>query len=279
MFQNVVVVGGSASAVDIVRSLEGFSKSITLSIRGPVESPFMIYQVLRSLIPKSVNIKPEIKAFSNAKGEVDGSIVFEDDSELDNIDQIIFCTGFNSRMPFLGDLVIPKSQSEVNMFPPRPIYDDVPESHVVLGPQFPLNLYRECFLMSDPTLTFVGQLPYFSTSSQFDHQARAVARVWSGAALLPNTNLMLKYAAEYNDGTSPQDIFKSDKRRREPFVQWLNHHANELGVTKKDGNKYEPLENYREDYEAVAVGYMKQWISQSEENFRKSKEYIYKHYI
>lgn len=275
----MVVVGGSVSAIDIVRSLEGFAKTITISIKGPFESPFLIYQILRSLIPKSVNIKPEIKTFSNAKGEVDGSVVFEDDTALDSIDHVIFCTGFNSRMPFLGDLVIPKEQADVKLIPPRPIYDDVPDSHVVLGPQFPLNLYREAFLMSDPTLTFVGQPPFFSTPSQFDTQARAVARVWTGAALLPNTNLMLKYAAEHDDGISPVELFNGDRRRREPFVVWLNHHANETHASDKDGNIYKPLENYREDYEAEGLKTMTKWITESEKTLKKTKDYINKHYL
>lgn len=275
----MVVVGGSVSAVDIVRSLEGFAKTITISIKGPFESPFLIYQLLRSLIPKSVSIKPEIKAFSNVKGEVDGSVVFEDDTALDNIDHVIFCTGFNSRMPFLGDLVIPKEQADVKVLPPRPIYDDVPESHVVLGPQFPLNLYREAFLMSDPTLTFVGQPPFFSTPSQFDTQARAVARVWTGAALLPNTNLMLKYAAEHDDGISPVELFNGDRRRREPFVVWLNHHANEIRASDKDRKIYKPVENYREDYEVEGLKTMTQWITDSEETLKKTKDYINKHYL
>ncbi|CEP17173.1 hypothetical protein [Parasitella parasitica] len=274
--KNVVIVGGSISAVDIVRSLEGFAKSITISIKAPFESPLKIYQVLRSLIPKSVSIKPEIKSFSNAAGEVDGSIVFLDDTALDNIDQVIFCTGFNNRLPFMGDLAIPKEQSDVKYVPPRPIYDDVPESHVVLGPQFPLNLYREAFLMSDPTLTFVGQPPFFSTISQFDTQARAVARVWSGGALLPNTNLMLKYAAEHDDGIDPQELFHGDRRRREPFVIWLNHHAREL---HKDEKECPPIVNYREDYEAEGFRTMELWITNSEENLKKTKDYINEHYL
>ncbi|KAI8644725.1 hypothetical protein BD408DRAFT_412797 [Parasitella parasitica] len=272
----VVVVGGSISAVDIVRSLEGFAKSISISIKAPFESPLKIYQLLRSLIPKSVSIKPEIKSFSNAAGEIDGSVVFEDGTALDNIDQVIFCTGFISRLPFLGDLVIPKEQSDVRYVPPRPIYDNVPDSHVVLGPQFPLNVYREAFLMSDPTLTFVGQPPFFSTISQFDTQARAVARVWSSAALLPNTNLMLKYAAEHDDGIDPQELFNGDRRRREPFVIWLNHHARELS---KDEKEYPPLVNYKEDYEAEGLRTMESWITDSEENLKKTKEYITKHYL
>ncbi|GAN00763.1 FAD dependent oxidoreductase [Mucor ambiguus] len=269
--KNVLVVGGSVSAVDIVRSLEGFAKTITISIKGPFDSPFVIYQVLRSLIPKCVDVKPEVKAFSNAEGQVDGSVIFEDDSTLDNIDQVIFCSGFNSRMPFLGDLVIPKGKEDVRYAPPRPIYDDVPESHVVLGPQFPLNVYRESFLISDPTMAFVGQPPFFSPLSQYDTQARAVARVWSGAALLPNENLMLKYAAEHDDGLSPLELFNGDRRRREPLIVWLNHHA--TSVAANNGKEYPPLENYREDYEEEGLKSMKHWVVASTENFKKAREH------
>ncbi|KAL7334145.1 hypothetical protein PS15p_202955 [Mucor circinelloides] len=270
--KNVLVVGGSISAVDIVRSLEGFAKSITISIKGPFESPFLIYQLLRSLIPTCVDVKPEIRAFSNAEGQVDGSVIFEDDSTLENIDQVIFCSGFNSRMPFLGDLVIPKEKEDVRYAPPRPIYDDVPESHVVLGPQFPLNVYRESFLISDPTLAFIGQPPFFSPLTQYDTQARAVARVWSGAALLPNENLMLKYSAEHDDGLDPQELFNGDRRRREPFIIWLNHHA--AHITAKNGKEYPPLENYREDYEEEGLKSMKQWVAASTENFKRVREHI-----
>ncbi|KAL9544528.1 hypothetical protein MBANPS3_007573 [Mucor bainieri] len=275
--KNVLVVGGSVSAVDIVRSLEGFAKSITISIKGPFESPFVIYQILRSVIPKCVNVKPELKAFSNAEGQVDGSVVFEDGSTLDNIDQVIFCSGFNSRMPFLGDLVIPKGKEDVKFAPPRPIYDDVPESHVVLGPQFPLNVYRESFLISDPTMAFVGLPPFFSPLAQYDAQARAVARVWSGAALLPSENLMLKYAAEHDDGLSPLELFNGYRRRREPFIVWLNHHATR--VAAKNGKEYSPLENYEEGYEEEGLNSIKYWVEASTENFRRAREHIKEHVL
>lgn len=271
----MLVVGGSVSAVDIVRSLEGFAKSMTISIKGPLESPFIIYQLLRSLIPKCVDVKPEVKSFSNAEGQVDGSVVFEDGSTLDSIDQVIFCSGFNSRMPFLGDLVIPKAKEDVKYAPPRPIYDDVPESHVVLGPQFPLNVYHESFLISDPTMAFVGQPPFFSPLPQYDTQARAVARVWGGAALLPNENLMLKYTAEHDDGLSPLELFNGDRRRREPLIVWLNHHA--TSVTAKNGKEYPALENYKEDYEEEGLKSMQQWVALSTENFKKTRERILEH--
>ncbi|RCH80949.1 hypothetical protein CU098_006594, partial [Rhizopus stolonifer] len=85
--KHVLLIGGSISAVDIARSLEGFSTTTTMAIKGPFESPFPIYNIVRSTIPRSVSIKPNVAAFSNEKGEIDGTILFEDDTVLDDVDQ------------------------------------------------------------------------------------------------------------------------------------------------------------------------------------------------
>ncbi|KAI7907466.1 uncharacterized protein BX663DRAFT_491014 [Cokeromyces recurvatus] len=278
--KNVLVIGGSISAIDIVRSLEGFAKTITMTLRGPFESLVPILNVIRSKIPKSVIIKPNIASFSNENDKVDGTIVFEDGTALDNIDHIIFCTGFMDRMPFLGDLVIEKGQlEEANVFTtPRPIYDDdVPDSHVVKGPKVPLNVYREIFLMSDPTLTFVGISPYFVTWSHFDTQAQAVARVWSGHSYLPNKELMQKFTSEHNSGLNPYELFNIDRRRREPYIVWLNYHEEEIQTD--DTARLPKLENYREDYEEEYQKIAEIWGNISDENFKRARAYINEHYL
>ncbi|KAI9487654.1 MAG: hypothetical protein EXX96DRAFT_554116 [Benjaminiella poitrasii] len=274
--QNVLVIGGSISAVDVVRSIDGFAKRTTLAIKGPFESPFPLFNVIRSKIPKSVNIKPNVAAFSNKEDEVDGTVSFEDGTALEDIDQVIFCTGFMNRMAFLGDAVIPKNDiEEAKLFTaPRPIYDDVPDSHVVMGPRYPLNVYRDVFLISDPTLTFVGLPPYFSTLSQFDTQAQAVARVWSGYARLPSKEWMQKFTSENKTGVNSIKEINTDRKRREPLLVWLNHHADEL--RQVDLPK---LENYQEDYEKEYGKVVESWGQTSDENFKRTKAYIYEHYL
>lgn len=272
LVQDVLVVGGAISAVDVVRGLEGFAKSITMSIDGPLETPFYIINLIRSKIPETVTIKPNIAAFSDADGNVDGTILFTDDTTI-QVDHVIFCTGFINRLKYLGDLLIRKDEEELekekDMFP-RPSYADVPESHVVVNSRFPLNVYREVFVISDPTLAFVGFPPYFSTPSHFDTHARTVARVWSGNATLPNAELMDKFTSEFESGISPLEIFHADRQRREPFIQWINHHASALNPDLPK------LENYPADYEERGDYTMTIWADKSDENFAATKQRIQK---
>lgn len=249
-----------------------------MSLNGPVESPFFIINLVRSLIPKSVTIKSNIASFSNADGNVDGSILFKDDSIINSVDNVIFCTGFINRIGYLGDLVIQKDEAELkkeqDIFP-RPSYADVPESHVVVSSRYPLNVYREVFLMSDPTFAFVGFPPYFSTPSHFDTHARTVARVWSGNAVLPSVELMYKFTSEFVSGISPLEIYHADRQRREPFIVWLNHHATALNPD----TELPKLENYPDNYEERAEATMGMWGDTSEKNIQKTKQYIKEHYL
>lgn len=245
-----------------------------MSFKNPFEEPVYVYQVFRSKIPKSVIIKPNIAAFSNKDGVVDGSILFEDGTSLNDIDHVIFATGFLNRMTYLGNLAIEKNASEVAWFPPRPLYDDVPESHIVLGPTLPLNVYRHVFLMSDPTLAFVGNMPFFGMPPFFDSQAYSVARVWSGRALLPNKEIMYKSTAEFDIGHSPLALFTADRLRREVYISWLNYHAEE---TK--GEPLPKIKNFGDDYEEEALKAIEIWGKASTQSFEKSKKYIQEHLL
>ncbi|KAI8358530.1 hypothetical protein BD560DRAFT_405692 [Blakeslea trispora] len=271
--KHVLVIGGGISAVDIVRGLEGFSAMTTMAIHGPFESPYAIYNIVRSTIPRSVSIKPNVSAFSDKLGNVNGCITFEDGTILDDVNQVIFCTGFSTRLNFMDGLVIDKTDAEAKLPPPRPLYDDIPPSHIALGPKYPLNVYREAFLMSDPTMTFVGLPPIVSTPTHFDVQAISVARVWTGKAFLPDVPYMLKFASEFNPGIALKQLFINDRKRRVPFTTWLNHHAKQI-----EANKTLPvIEDYPENYEEIADEAINHWILFSHENFKKIKEQILSH--
>jgi hypothetical protein len=265
----------------VARALDGFAKSVTVSMDGPFESPFPIFNLVRSTLSKSIIIKSNISSFSNVDGQVDGTILFEDGSTIDHIDHVIFCTGFVNRLGYLGDLVQEKDEAEVQKEQytiPRPSYIDVRDSHVVIGPKFPLNVYREVFVISDPTLAFVGQPQSLSTFSHFDTQAHAVARVWTGHALLPNKELMDKFTSEFDSGISPYALFDADRRRREPFITWLNYHAK---IINQDNAAVEiqELKNYADDYEEEGQKTMDAWGEISERNIQKTKQYIRSHYL
>jgi hypothetical protein len=251
------------SGVDIARSLEGFAKSITISIKGPFVSPNPINNVLRQLIPKDAVIKPVIASFSNPDGKVDGSITFEDGSVMKEVDQVIFCIGYSLSLGYMKQLVIKDDQQSTKEGLP---YADVPEVHVVLGPKSPLNVYHDTFLMSDPTFCFVSVPRFFSLSPYFDIQARTIARVWSNNAHIPSHEKMHQIEAEFKPDI-PVDPFASDRVQREMFVQWLNYQAEHMG--RSDLTKFN---SYDKSYEEESWQTFKTVGEATEGRFQKTRE-------
>ncbi|GAA5808208.1 hypothetical protein MFLAVUS_001593 [Mucor flavus] len=272
--KNVLIVGGSISACDISRSLEGFARTVTMSMRGPFESSSYIFNLVRSAIPKSTSIRPNITSFSNIQGHVDGSVLFEDGTVLDSIDHVIFCTGYTNNLGFFGTNM-EEDYEPTGMNPePTQTYADVPEAKVIVRGSYPLNVYQEVFLMSDPTFAFVGYAPYFVTPTHFDTQAQAVARVWTGNALLPTVELMSKFTQEYDLGLDPAGLYEVDRRRKEHFSTWLNHHAKILH--KDDGVELPEVENYPEYWEKEGPEAMLKLVDISENHYKETREAIKK---
>ncbi|KAI9015657.1 hypothetical protein CLU79DRAFT_707493 [Phycomyces nitens] len=222
---NVLVVGGHSSAVDVTRHLEGVAKNVYLSYRGPREIESNIFALIRTGIPESTIIVPELVSFSNADGQVDGTLKFIDGQTLEGIDRIVFCTGFTSNYSFLDDLTIETSEEY------KKLGHESLETPATDG-QTVFNSYRHLFFIPDPTLTFIGAPPNLTTIPFFDYQARAVARVWAGKALLPTQENMFSFVKEdkpvcygLSFGDGPELL------RCEDLVVWLNSHAQALGHT------------------------------------------------
>ncbi|KAI9277807.1 hypothetical protein BY458DRAFT_432547 [Sporodiniella umbellata] len=262
--KNVLIIGARVSGVDLARSIEGFAKSVTMSIKGPFVTSNPIENSVRALIPKDTIIKPTIASYSTPEGCVDGTITFEDGTTMDNIDQVVFCTGYRTSLRYLQDLIIEDYQPSSKV-----IYEDVPKSHVVLGSKHALNTYHETFLLSDPTLCFISMSSRFSITPFFDSQARTIARVWTGNAYLPESSYMHRLAAEFKPDY-PEDEFACDRMRREVFVTWLNNHA------EKSGKSLPHIENFGPNYEEEGKKLFKTWGELTEANFRRSRERLLK---
>lgn len=152
--KRVVVVGNSASGRDI--SLE-----LTQVAQKPV------YQSRRSRAkwegdeaPSGIEWKPIIKEFRD-----DGRIIFTDDTHLDDIDVVLYCTGYKASFPFWNE--------ETNG---GPLWDY--QSDRIVGS------YLHTFFQDFPTLGIVG-LPRTLTFRSFEYQAIALARLWSNRAAVP----------------------------------------------------------------------------------------------
>ncbi|KAF5669970.1 flavin-containing protein [Fusarium heterosporum] len=152
--KKVLVIGNSASGHDIA-----------VDLRQAVKLP--LYQSRRSRgrldgdgPPPGVEWKTVIKEY-----RIDGSIVFEDGTELADIDHVIYCTGYLPSYPFWN--------SKANG---RPLFDYENKKLI--------NNYWHTFIQDIPNLAVIG-MPRVLTFRSFEYQAVAVARLFSGRNTIP----------------------------------------------------------------------------------------------
>ncbi|KAK1465741.1 hypothetical protein CMEL01_11733 [Colletotrichum melonis] len=148
--KKIVTIGNSASGHDVTEEL-------VQTVRTPV------YQSRRSKSrwdgdepPPGIAWKPIIKEF-----RLDGRVIFEDDSYLDDVDHIIYCTGYKPSYPFWN--------SEANGG--RALYDYKSGKLI--------KTFWHTFFQDFQTLGIVG-MPRVLTFRSFEYQAIALARVFSG---------------------------------------------------------------------------------------------------
>lgn len=146
--QKVIIVGNSASGHDISIELSNvISQPVYLSRRSKA-------QWEGDKPPPGIEWKPTILKYHQ-----NGRIEFTDASYLDDVDAIIYCTGYKASFPFWN--------GKVNG---RPLWDY--EADRMRG------TYLHTFIHDFPTLGIVG-LPRTLTFRSFEYQAIALARVWS----------------------------------------------------------------------------------------------------
>ncbi len=136
MAQSVVVVGASVSASEIIHEILPYSKHPILgSLRG---DPLPAFGFVPWTHPHIV-IKKQITKFDPDTGR----IFFADGSHADNVDHVIFGTGYTFSLPYLPD-VQEKVKKEYRRLP---------------------GVYQHTFNIDDPSLVFVGMVsfaPYYS---------------------------------------------------------------------------------------------------------------------
>ncbi|KAK3372584.1 hypothetical protein B0H63DRAFT_503686 [Podospora didyma] len=165
--KKVLTIGNSASGHDVTQELISAAH-------------LPVYQSRRSASrwdgdepPPGIVWKPVIKEY-----RLDGSIVFEDGTILDDIDTVIYCTGYLPSFPFWN--------TKANG---RPLWDYAAGKLI--------NVYWHTFFQDFPTLAIVG-MPRVLTFRGFEYQAIALARLWSkrNAAPLPPIKEQKKWESE-----------------------------------------------------------------------------------
>lgn len=122
LFQRVVVVGGSISAFDALHDIRLVAK---LPVISCLRKPNAVFTEAAFTHPDLV-VKPQIKSFSPDLGR----ITFSDGSWVDDVDVVLFATGYDFSVPFLPDL--------------KGVNKRIP------------GLYQHVFKTDNPSLAFIG---------------------------------------------------------------------------------------------------------------------------
>lgn len=127
-WQRVIVVGGSVSAFDAVHDIRRVSK---LPLISSLRKASPIFGPAAFAHPNVVN-RPHISAFDANTGR----ITFADGTSVDDVDVVLFATGYEFSFPFLPGV--------------KPVNGRIP------------GLYQHVFSTCDPTLAFLGMVRNYS---------------------------------------------------------------------------------------------------------------------
>ncbi|XP_018577355.1 flavin-containing monooxygenase FMO GS-OX-like 4 isoform X3 [Anoplophora glabripennis] len=116
--KRVIVIGGGPSGVDISRIIAEVADKVYVSLKSGTD--------VQDKFSEKVIIKPEILKFT------ENTVVFEGNSE-ENIDDIIFCTGYIYSYPFLS-----------------------PNCGIQVEDNWVKYLYKQIININHPTMAFIG---------------------------------------------------------------------------------------------------------------------------
>lgn len=118
------MVGGSISAFDAVHDIRLVSK---LPVISSLRKPNPLFTEAAFTHPH-VTVKPQIESFNPDSGR----ITFSDGSSVDDVDVVLFATGYDFSVPFLPDL--------------KGVNKRIP------------GLYQHVFKSDNPSLAFIGMV-------------------------------------------------------------------------------------------------------------------------
>ena len=164
--KRVVTVGASISGPDIAYSLADVAETpLNCVVRGRYHPYFFDFAFQHPNIIR----RPPITHIISNRDTNERTVYFEDGTKLEDVDHIIFGTGYSWTLPFLPELA---STIRNNRLP---------------------NLYQHVFWRDDPTLCFVGAVAAGFTFKVFEWQAVLAARFLAGRITLPPTTEQMKW--------------------------------------------------------------------------------------
>lgn len=174
--QKVLIIGNSASGIDISTQLLTVAKSITMSCATE--------PMFKGIVEDQTEQVDRIVKYDF---ENNRSVVTASGKVISNIDKILFCTGYLYEIPFLKS------------------YMSGPNAVITDGSNLK-HLYKQLFYIPDPSLVLAG-IPKSIIPFPFaEAQGQYVARILSGRLQLPSTEEMnadyAREVAERGEGSS-----------------------------------------------------------------------------
>ncbi|GBP65957.1 Senecionine N-oxygenase [Eumeta japonica] len=155
--RSVLIVGAGASGLDLSTQIVAVAKKLVHSFHLEFNQP---------AYPNTYIKKPDVRMFTS------NGVVFEDDS-FEEIDDVIYCTGYDFAHPFLDA-----------------------NSGVTTSGKFVLPLYQHMVNIRHPTMFFIG-LTRRTITRVLDAQAEYAAASVAGKFSLPSQEQMLKAWLEH----------------------------------------------------------------------------------
>ncbi|XP_051731798.1 si:dkey-239i20.2 isoform X27 [Ctenopharyngodon idella] len=154
------------------------------------------------ILSGTVSVKPNVQEFRGS------SVVFEDGTVEDDIDLVVFATGYTFSFPFLSSHVIPVSKNKVSLY----------------KYMYPPALER-------PTLAVIGLVqPLGAIMPISEMQARWATRVFKGLCKLPPMSAMMKDIKAKEEAMAQRYVAAQRHTIQVDYILYMDELAKQVGV-------------------------------------------------
>jgi cation diffusion facilitator CzcD-associated flavoprotein CzcO len=236
--KRVIVVGASISGPDISYALADIVQTpLHAVVRGKYHPYFFDYAFQHPNILR----RPPISHIVSNRSTNERTVFFEDGTKLEDVDYIIFGTGYTWTLHFIPEL-----------------------ARTIRNNRLP-NLYQHIFWVEDPTLCFVGAIAAGFTFKVFEWQAVLAARFLAGRISLPSVEEQGKWEEkriEYKGDGVPFTALYPD------FEEYFEEVRKMAGEPTGDGKgrklpKFE--KEWREGFDRAHLSRIEMWKNGNEE--------------
>ncbi|XP_016122539.1 dimethylaniline monooxygenase [N-oxide-forming] 5-like [Sinocyclocheilus grahami] len=173
----------------------------------PAHSVFNQHPMVNDDLPNrilsgTVSVKPNVQEFRGS------SVMFEDGTVEEDIDLVVFATGYTFSFPFLSSHVIPVSKNKVSLY--KYVY--------------PPGLER-------PTLAVIGLIqPLGAIMPISEMQARWATRVFKGLCKLPPVTGMMKDIKAKEEAMARRYVAAQRHTIQVDYIPYMDELAKQVGV-------------------------------------------------